>query len=193
MSVGMLQALAGWFVGAVVAEARLARRPAGQRRVASLQPRDPAAYLSWPARLVLPAALAVSLALGLLALVASLAGRGVDGRSALLAPIVAVAVAGVVWAVRNRVLTRPQPADLPPDQRAADDAIRSRSLHVLAGAGAALVLYAVIYQLDAVGLVLPRFDVEAAEIVLALGAPLLGWLVATARWSVRRPLATAPA
>jgi hypothetical protein len=100
--------------------------------------------------------------------------------------VVAPAVAAVVWAVRRQVLARPQPV-LPPDQLAADDAIRSRSLHVLSGSGAALVGYAVLGQLfalwpegPAAGHAYPLLG------ILPLVVPLLGWLVATSRWTVSR-------
>jgi hypothetical protein len=184
LTAGVLQILSGWFVGALIAEARLAQRPAGERRSASLRPRDPAHYLSAAARLALPTALAVSLILGVATLAAGASGEGIDGRGALLAQLAAVAVAAAVWTIRRRVLVRPQPADLPPDRRAADDAIRSHSLHVLAGAGAALVLYAVSYQLAALGELIP--PAYAGMAIVALAAPVLGWLVATASWPVRR-------
>lgn len=184
----LLQFLAGWFAGAVVAEARLARRPDGPRRSALLQPRDPAAYLSRPARWCLPAALVISLALGALTLVVAATDREWDRVAAVGAVAAAVAVYVVVWAVRRHVLGRPQTM-LSPDQRAADDAIRSRSLHVLAGAGSTLILYAVSHQLYALQTAWPgaEAELEGAAVLLTLGAPLLGWLIATTRWSVYRP------
>jgi hypothetical protein len=109
----------------------------------------------------------------------------VDVRLAALAVVAAAAVATVVWTVRRRVLDRPQPM-VPPDQLAADDAIRSRSLHVLAGAGATLVLYAVNHQLRALRDAFPGAEAEflAVEPLITLGAPVLGWIVATRPWSV---------
>jgi hypothetical protein len=185
LTVGVLQVLSGWFVGAVVAEARLVRRPAGERRSASLQPRDPAHYLSRPARLALPAALAVSLLVGLVSLAEAVSGPGVDGRAALLAQVAAVAVAAVVWAVRRQVLLRPQPADLPPDRQSADDAIRSRSCTC--------------WRAPARRWCSTRRSTSSARCGSSLhrsepgcscwhwAQPVLGWLVATAHWPVRRP------
>lgn len=186
--INLLQLFAGWFAGAVLAEARLARTPAGPVRLAALQPRDPSMYLPRYAQWLVPAALAVSVALGLVTVTLAAAGRSPDVRTAAVAQVAAVAVAGMVWAVGRHVLSRPQPV-LPPDQLAADDAIRSRALHVLAGSGTALVLYAVISQLSALadGLSGQVVDVIGGTVfVLVFAAPLLGWFVATQPWSVRR-------
>jgi hypothetical protein len=186
--VNLLQLFAGWFVGALIAEARLHRTPVDQRRHASLQPRDVSMYVPAMSRLAVPVALAVSLAIGVLTLVLAALGRAPDGRLALIAQAAALAVAGLVAAVGRHILTRPQPL-LAPDQLAADDAIRSRSLHVLAGAGTALVLYAVISQLTAVASALPSALAEVvagAALVLVFAAPLLGWWIATRPWTVRR-------
>lgn len=186
--INLLQLFAGWFAGAVLAEARLARTPAGPVRLAALQPRDPSMYLPRYAQWLVPAALAVSVALGLVTVTLAAAGRSPDVRTAAVAQVAAVAVASMVWAVGRHVLSRPQPV-LPPDQLAADDAIRSRALHVLAGSGTALVLYAVISQLSALadGLSGQVVDVIGGTVfVLVFAAPLLGWFVATQPWSVRR-------
>lgn len=186
--INLLQLFAGWFAGAVLAEARLARTPAGPVRLAALQPRDPSMYLPRYAQWLVPAALAVSVALGLVTVTLAAAGRSPDVRTAAVAQVAAVAVAGMVWAVGRHVLSRPQPV-LPPDKLAADDAIRSRALHVLAGSGTALVLYAVISQLSALadGLSGQVADVIGGTVfVLVFAAPLLGWFVATQPWSVRR-------
>lgn len=187
-TLSLLQLLAGWFIGAVVAEARLARPPRGPARAASLQPRDRKAYLSLPARMCLPTALLISLAIGGLTLLSAIIGRTPDRTTAVGAAAAAVAIYALVWTVGRHVLTRPQTV-LPPDRRAADDALRSRSLHVLAGAGAALILYAVIYQLDALRAVWPGIDAQlhGAAVLLTFAAPLWGWFVATAPWSVRHP------
>ena len=195
-TITLLQLLAGWFVGAVIAEARLAQRPRGQRRTAALRPRHPSAYLSRFARAVLPAALAISLAVTAVTAVTVLtrtAGHAVDVRLAALAATAALVIAAVVRTVRRRVLDRPQPA-LPPDQLAADDAIRSRSLHVLAGAGATLVLYAVNHQLVALRDAFPAAETEflGVESLITLGAPVLGWIVATRPWSVSNHRPPAP-
>lgn len=192
-TITVLQLLAGWFIGAIIAEARLARRPRGERRAASLRPREPSAYLSRFARAVLPAALGLSVAVAAVTVLAHAAGRAMDVRLASLAATAALVIAAVVWTVRRRVLDRPQPA-LPPDHLAADDAIRSRSLHVLAGAGATLVLYAVNYQLVALRDAFPAAEAGflAAEPLISIGAPVLGWIVATRPWSVSTHRPPAP-
>jgi hypothetical protein len=66
----------------------------------------------------------------------------------------------------------------------ADDAIRSRSLHVLSGGGAALVLFTTFNLLSTLH---PRSAgaQEAIGAVTVLGVfavALLGWLVATSLW-----------
>lgn len=186
--INVLHLVAGWFVGAVIAEARLARSPGGPVRLAALQPREASMYLPRYAQWLVPVALAASVALGLITVAVAAAGKEPDVRTAGIAQVAAFVVAGVVWAVSRLVLARPQPV-LPPDELAADDAIRSRSLHVLAGSGTALVLYAVISQLVALGEALSGAAVAVtggAAFVLIFAAPLLGWLVATRPWSVRR-------
>jgi hypothetical protein len=192
-SITVLQLLAGWFIGALIAEARLAHRPRGERRAAALRPREPSAYLSRFARAALPAALAISLAVAAVTVLTHTSGRDVNVRPALLATAAAVVIMAAVWTVRRRVLDRPQPV-LPPDQLAADDAIRSRSLHVLAGAGATLVLYAINYQLLALRDAFPAAEAEflAVEPLITLGAPVLGWIVATRPWSVTSHRPPAP-
>lgn len=196
-SIGLLQLLSGWFIGAIIAEARLVRRPAGERRAASLRPREPSAYLSPPARVVLPAALVASLAVAVVTLVAAAVGLGPDGLAAVVGLAAAATVSAIVQVVRRRVLDRPQPV-APPDQVEADDAIRSRSLHVLAAAGAVLVLYAVAHQLRALSLAFPGAEAGflAVLLVLNVGAPVLGWIVATRPWSAspgRLPESPSPA
>lgn len=184
----VLQLFAGWFIGAVIAEARLARAPRGQLRRASLAPRAVSMYLPRFPQVLLSATLGVSLALGVVTGLLAAAGRGPDGRTAVIALVAALISAGVVWAVARLVVTRPQPV-LPPDQLAADDAIRSRALHVLAGSGVALVLYAAASQLSALSPALAEGAAKvtnATALVLVFVAPLLGWWVATRPFSVRR-------
>ncbi|MFS8478022.1 MAG: hypothetical protein FWJ93_03455 [Micromonosporaceae bacterium] len=185
---------AGWFAGALIAEVRLAPAPFGPRRAASLVPRQPRAYLPRTVWALLPAAGAISLAVGAASAVGALARRPV-GLGA--APLFAVAmlVFVVVRTVQHRVLHRPQPV-AEPDVLAADDAIRSRSLHVLAGGGTTLVLYCVLGQLAALAPALPGAATEVIEVVNFLGifaVPLLGWAVAVSPWPVRRSAGPASA
>jgi hypothetical protein len=91
-----------------------------------------------------------------------------------------------VRAVQNGILRRAQPL-AEPDVIAADDAIRSRSLHVLAGGGGALVILCVTAQFGAahvIGEVHPMLDFVRAVGIGAAGA--CGWLVATGLHPPRR-------
>lgn len=124
---------AGWFAGALVAELRLAPPPHGATRAALAAPRVSGSYISLGARLWVPLSLVLCLSFGV-------------ATGALLWTVAGLAVAIAVWAIQRHVLRRPQPAATP-DQVAADDAIRSRSLHVLTGAGVALIGYCVLAQI----------------------------------------------
>ncbi len=195
VEINFLQLLAGWFFGALVAEGRLSRTSAGQRRLASLRARDASMYLHTVTRHAVPAALAISLAVSVVALCLAALGRTPDVATAVLAQSAAVAAAVLVRVVGGRILTRAQPL-LAPDQLAADDAIRSRSLHALAGSGTALVLYAVISQLTALSSALPPTAADAVTgvaLVLVFVAPLIGWRIATLPWAVRRGATVPPA
>jgi hypothetical protein len=189
--VDFLALLAGWFVGALVAEVRLAAGAGalGQpgRRVASLRSRNQSAYLGPVVRGLLPAAVALSTGTAVVTVV-------VDGAPRwryLAVWLTGLAVAGSVAWVARRVLRRRQPA-LAPDRLAADEAIRSRSLHVLHAAGATLVLYCVLFQLAQLGPLLAPGTTGYAvvPVTAALGifaVPLLGWYAATSRWIVPGP------
>jgi hypothetical protein len=135
-SINLLELFGGWFVGAVVAEWRVASAVAGTRRAARLVPRRSRDYLRWPARVLPTAAFAIC---GGVAIVDAIGA--VNGQHAVwgqLVPWVLVTVAGLalVYAVQFHVLTRPQPV-VAPDVGAADAAIRARSLQVLAGSAVA--------------------------------------------------------
>lgn len=162
LNVNSLYLLAGWFVGAVIAEMRVAHLPHGASRVALVTPRRLATYLPAFGRELVPASAGICLAVGLV-------------TQALLWTIVGLAVAVLVGFVQRRILQRPQPV-AGPDELAADDAIRSRSLHVLAGGGGALVLYCVMGQLD-----MPLVTLFGVFLV-----PLVGIIVATSPWRVVR-------
>jgi hypothetical protein len=178
---------AGWFVGALIAEIRLARTSFGPRRAASLTARVPVMYLPRFAWWLVPVMAAISLALGVTTAVVVLGGATI-GPTAWMLCGAAVLVAVVVNRVQRRVLRRPQPVDAP-DVLAADDAIRSRSLHVLTGGGTTLVLYCVLGQLTELpplvgGTFPPTGAAQAIEAVTTLGVflvPIIGWAVATAQ------------
>ncbi len=158
--VNSLYLFAGWFVGALIAEFRVAHLPLGLPRAARVAPpRRLEDYLSTPARLLLPVSTALCLIVGAF-------------TRDLLWTVSGVVIALVVWLIQRHVLRRPQPL-AEPDQIKADDAIRSRSLHVLAGGGATLVFYCVIGQLD-------------GNLPLGIVVPIVGYAVATQSWRVKR-------
>lgn len=159
ITVHSLYLFAGWFVGALIAEFRVARLPHGPTPAALVTPRKLADYVSTPARLILPIATALCLIVGAFTM-------------DLLWTVTGVAIALVVWLIQRHVLRRPQPLS-EPDRMRADDAIRSRSLHVLAGGGATLVLYCVIGQLG-------------GNVPLSVIVPIVGYVVATQVWRVAR-------
>lgn len=166
--------LSGWFAGAIVAEWRQARPPADRQRSALLVPRDIRDYLPVYWRFAPWAALVVAL---VPITAAAMSERSV--RDVAAAPVLAAALLGIVWLVERRVLQRAQPLG-GADVIAADDAIRSRSLHVLVGSATTLALYVSSTQLAA----LQRNGWAAA---LGIGAPAVGIMIATDRWRVRRP------
>ena len=187
--VNFLALFAGWFAGALVAEARVVHLAGGARRAASLVPRRMEDYRSRVVSALVPASLAVSLAVAAVAVAAGSTPAGALWFAA------SLTVVGGVHVIERRVLQRPQPL-APPDQLAADDAIRSRSLHVLAAGGATLVLYCVLGQLAALRPALTGTAGQLVELAAFLGvfaAPALGLLAASARWPVRRRLGVEPA
>lgn len=129
---------AGHLAGTVYAEVALRRPTPSGTRVATLERREVRQYL--PARLRFAP-------VGVAGLTAALAGAGVaagelsDGTTRSLVAI-GTASAAIVAAIavgQRWVVTRPQPftAD---DLVEADDAIRSQSVHLLAGSGTAVLL-----------------------------------------------------
>jgi hypothetical protein len=182
-SINSIALFAGWFLGALVAEVRVAHLTHGARRAASLQPRRPAAYLSRPGWALVPGAAVLAVAVAVLTVcLAAFAGARPDGWAAGWLGA-ALATAATVRAIQTHVLRRPQPL-VAPDLLAADDAIRSRSLHVLAGGGTALVLLCVSAQFGAIH---PRSaDAENAiedwRGLVPFLVAALGWYVATLTW-----------
>jgi hypothetical protein len=154
----------------------------GTRRVASLQPRTAQRYVSvfvW--RLLPVGAVAALLSLGV-AVVREQRGEPVAWTTVALYTALAVLVVVIVAAVRRKVLMRAQPPDSA-DVVQADDAIRSRSLHVLSAGGFALAAY------FALG-VFAGFDgMRGVAPVGSLIVLIVGVLSANARRSV--PAATA--
>lgn len=99
-----------------------------------------------------------------------------DALSAFAGWFVGVAALAVPAVVGRHVLERRQPADLAPDVLAADDAVRRRSLHVLAGSALALVAWPSATLVQQV----PAPDTAAFVLVatVVVGSVVGGWLIA---------------
>jgi hypothetical protein len=182
---------AGWFVGAVLAEWRIAAVPVGQYRAASLNRRRLTEYVAWPAVALAIAVWCVVVTTEALVAVEVLPLRS-DARWAPWLEIGLTVFSGVaILLAARRVLDRPQPLAAP-DVLAADDALRSRSLYVLVGSALALGGY-----LGAQIVVASNFQgpgsgyqlVENLELLGALVLPIAGFLIARSprRRPVRRP------
>jgi hypothetical protein len=195
VTLNALSMFAGWFAGALVAEVSQARVPSGPRRVAALQPRLPHAYVSRFSWALVPVTAGLSVAIAAGTAIEAGRGRMSPDWTAWVWLGLALVVAVLVRLTQRHVLNRSQALD-EPDVLAADDAIRSRSLHVLCGGGAALILYCCSGQLAALQLSFGQPFYEPVLAAQGLGLfliPALGWNVATSAWRVRRehPLAAA--
>ena len=137
---GFFDALLGYLLGAVVAELSF-KRPQGEFPSASLVPRSVSDYLALWYRIALR--VGASLGLGLTLWHSTLPDRDTSGPDALPPVFVLVAMIGgtllIVELFQRYIVARPQPA-VNLDLVRADDAIRSASIHALAGAGLALEL-----------------------------------------------------
>ena len=171
-----LSAFAGWFVGAVVAEWRVATAGRPDRPSARLAPRLLRDHVGPVGRWSPVAGLAVAAALGAWALADAAAGGDADVPRVLGLLVLAVAALAVPAVVGRHVLERRQPADLAPDVLAADDAVRRRSLHVLAGSALALVAWPSATLVQQV----PAPDTAAFVLVatVVVGSVVGGWLIA---------------
>jgi hypothetical protein len=183
-------AFLGWFVGAVVAEWRIAglpRRPDGPR-AASLERRTVTAYLRPESGALLLAALLVLVGAFVAVVVRARGATGTatgaagttatTGQAAawLLAAVVGLAV---VWLTLRRVVTRRQPPAAA-DLLAADDALRARAANVLAGSAiaAAGVPTASLFALVG-GLQPDGGDLASMGIGILVLEQVVGFLVAT--------------
>jgi hypothetical protein len=146
-------------------------------------------------RALVPAAAVVALSVAALTVVVGAAGWGrPDARWATTWLGAALTVAVAVRLGQHVVARRAQP-HAAPELIAADEAIRSRSLHVLSGAGAALVLFMALNQLGS--LHLHEFRVGTVEVresmiysIRILGffaVAAFGWLVAILTVLTPRP------
>jgi hypothetical protein len=137
---------AGWFIGAVIAEWRIATIPVGDRRTASLHGRRLGDYVARPALVVAATVWVVVAGAALLAAADTVLQhrplrhyRQIPGS--LWTELAFLVLAGAALGlVANRVLRRPQPLAAP-DVLAADDALRRHSLYVLVGSALALAGY----------------------------------------------------
>jgi hypothetical protein len=166
----------GWFIGAIIAEARLAAGPPGARRVASLQPRTFHRYVDRFSWYLLPVALLFAVAVAIVAIPEARAVRQIT----LL--VLAIGITAIVMVTRSRIVARAQPYERA-ELIAADDAIRSRALHVVSGGGAALVLMCVGAQLHFYAMSASSYPVaEGLAAVATYGGALIGWMIGTARF-----------
>jgi hypothetical protein len=191
----VLLAVAGYLLGAAVAEVTFLRRSRSHSsvRAAALAQRTLSDYIPratiWAIRM-LPLT-SVSLAV-IYAFVPKNLQRTVDPSVAFMiasSVLVVVLAALIEWFLRT-IVTRPQPA-ITNDFLAADDAIRAASIHSLAAAGIALILMSIgwvavslgdVIASNAFSELLPWFGVACD-----LGA-LMAWigLGHLATWRVRR-------
>lgn len=187
---------AGYLVGSLYAEARLVRPPTASRS-ASLVTRRLGDYL--PAgRLRLQRALGVS-GIVLAVLAATVPGPGGPFTSqppvapAVAAALAAAPLAALLEALQRWVVRRPQPLNRS-DLVAADDAIRSQSVHSVLGSGLAVQLLLVAPALW----VLATSGVQVLRWTMWLPA-MLSWIAALyacfwfghRSWAVRRPVPSA--
>lgn len=169
-------ALPGYLIGAAYAELRL-NRPLGRQRAASLAPRRLGDYL--PRRLLRAQRVAgVFSALGALAALLTQADDlDTNAGAVIVAGGVGAALAIALELVERHIVARPQPV-VAPDLVAADDAIRSQSIHSVAGSGLAIVILCLV----SVGLALAEGLDEPLRSVLLVVLFLFAWVGALGAW-----------
>ena len=170
-----LLVFAGWFSGAIIAELRLAAGPTGTRRVASLEPRTFHRYVGRTAWFMLPVAMVLDAAVA----IGGALERHPLRQGTLL--IIAGGVTPVVMVARTRIVDRAQ-SFARVELIAADDAIRSRALHVLCGGGAALVFGCVAVQFS----LYPFDHASALSLLFQVIGVVVGGMIGTERFRVRR-------
>lgn len=199
--------LLGYLVGAFYAEIALRRRGGSGPRSASLVPRDLGDYLPsqvlWLQRGLGTAAL---LGVGLMGLVSLFEwGPGTERLSYPTLPVVlgfaglvVAFIAGLEW-VQRWLVQRPQPF-VEPALVAADDAIRSQSVHSLAGSGIAVLLLQCGFLLIGLGAYAGpalAWILGIPGLALCLSSVVVCHLVGHGSWRVRRraavPAGPAPA
>ncbi|WP_375493488.1 hypothetical protein [uncultured Jatrophihabitans sp.] len=176
-------ALIGWFVGALVAEWRVeSQRHAGPRRTASLAARRLRDYIPRWFATVTAVLWVIAIAAALFAIIRL--GVAAPSLAVLAAALLATPICGVV---ARRVVNRPQ-SPAAPDVLAADDALRSRSLHVLTGCTLALNGMLAAFGLSVVLMSGSGLGVYSplAALLGSIVVPFLGWLAATSPFGARR-------
>lgn len=145
-----LEMLGGYLVGALAAELTQSRLRRAAQPTATLAPRLLPDYLSRGILRALRTTAVVAVALVPIYLVLPARVSVTDNPQLLVGCVLAVIAAAGVEAGLRLIVNRPQPA-ADPDLLAADDAIRSASIHASAGAGLAIVLLLVATELWALG------------------------------------------
>jgi hypothetical protein len=198
LTLNFAAAFLGWFVGAVVAEWRLAGLPVDRgRRTASLARRTVTAYLRRDAAVLLALACLALVALFAAVLLragdAGSAGAGLRTEATLWLGVAAAGLAAVTATLR-RVASRPQPS-VDDGLLAADDALRARSANVLAGSAIVAAGYPAASLLGLVGSTTQGSAAEGfagaglAAVVLTV---VVGWWVAVRPSPARRAVRTEP-
>lgn len=187
LTINFAAAFLGWFVGAVIAEWRLAGLPVESgRRTASLTRRTVRGYLRVDSTVLL--AVTCLAVVGLFGAVTVRSGG--DGRVLTEASgwlLVAALGLGAVSATLLRVASRAQPSSAP-ELLAADDALRARSANVLAGSAIVAAGYPASNLLALMGSSVagdPSERWAAASLVSVFVTVVMGWLVAVRRSPVR--------
>jgi uncharacterized integral membrane protein len=189
---GWLWAFVGYLVGALYAELALTRPPA-KDRTASLVPRELTDYL--PRKLIW-----AQRTLGALPPMLCGVALAVDYRPPQQAPprasVIVVALAAplgafALEAVERWLLQRPQPL-AHPELLAADDAIRSQSVHSISGSGLAILL--LLFALPCAALAssdiqLLRWTMWVPAIVASIGSFVSCLYYGHRAWRVQRPTA----
>jgi hypothetical protein len=190
----LILAVVGYLLGAVVAEAMaIPRPPSAGTPTASLLPRLLNAYL--PGYALAALRLVPLISLGLVPVYVVLQEHpylplqmGMVGFTLISVASVVVAAAAE-WTMR-KVLRRPQPAH-PKDVVMADDALRSASIHALAGSAIALAVLLVGYQISVLGWLSHSGSVRWITFFVSVSCLGLAWgcwvdLGHPKSWTVRR-------
>lgn len=167
----------GWFVGAAVAELRVAHLDRGPHASASLTPRRLADYLPRAGRFAVPGTMGLCVLTTGYCVADHHAHPSGDLKSVAAWAALGLGVGLVALTAQRLVLRRPQPM-AEPDQLAADDAIRSRSMHVLAAAGMVLAGTCIGSQLEAADILHHDRIADIFNTMVGFGLPIAGWILA---------------